>query len=277
MAVISRLSSGGKKSIVLPDNISAVLVIADDTALNIEWDTPNSEVEIECFNIYYARVDSNPIDLSDFIFHGTATPDATTYRVDGLENNVAYYIVVESMSIDGYENASMKNRKIGTPSDLFFVTVGLKGNSAYSENGDDWTITSGLNTSYEYNDVAYGNGTWVAVGQSGQLAYSLNGVEWVQVKAPNGHHYEAVAFGNGRFVAVSSNTQVIIQSYDGVTWEQIGLNYTSQTNYYDIEYVNGKFILLSAYSSTNQLRYISDDSTDLVNATNGVNGNSTTN
>jgi len=104
------------------------------------------------------------------------------------------------------------------------------------------------------NDVAYGNGKFVAVGIGGQIVYSTNGVAW-NAATNNGFrisdtNIQGVSYGGGKFVAFGSRQVVsggvttwndIVYSSDGIRWTR-----ADTTNFYEavssITYGNGKFV-----------------------------------
>ncbi len=63
------------------------------------------------------------------------------------------------------------------------------------------------------NDVAFGNGRFVAVGD-GANAYSLNGTNWNL--ALTSLHLDSIAFADGVFVTVGAGT--VLTSTDGINW-----------------------------------------------------------
>jgi len=100
-----------------------------------------------------------------------------------------------------------------TRGDLRFVEVG-DGIPINSVDGYNWALSG--STGYSLNDVAFGNGQFVAVGYlQGWILTSPDGVTWTS-------HYagilglEAIAFGNGQFVGVGFG--VFWTSTDGTNW-----------------------------------------------------------
>jgi hypothetical protein len=89
-----------------------------------------------------------------------------------------------------------------------------------SSDGRVWTER--FTAPNDINDVAHGNGTFVAVGQFGSILTSSDGVVWAQNDSLRnlGYTYRHVigaAYGNGLFVAILGD-ETIFTSTDGETW-----------------------------------------------------------
>ncbi len=114
-----------------------------------------------------------------------------------------------------------------------WVLVGAENNYSWSTNGRDWTLATVKPPGIKpLNDVAYGNGIFVAAGgdfMNGILVSSANGREWEdRTPAGSGQFYK-VAYGNGVFVVAGapksgSNSPQVLVSTDGVTWTQASGN-----------------------------------------------------
>ena len=91
---------------------------------------------------------------------------------------------------------------------------------------DSWTKVQLASSSYQ--DIAYGNGVFVAVGRD-SIAASEDGFTWREFPAPENDHPRGVTFGNGRFVMVSeavgspSVNQRVFTSTDGENWSAIDI------------------------------------------------------
>jgi RHS repeat-associated protein len=94
-----------------------------------------------------------------------------------------------------------------------FVAVGST--LMVSEDGISWEPLSGGNLFLE--DIAWGNGVYVATGINNRLLWSANGRSWESVTTPE--TFEYVAFGKGYFLALSATK--IYQSTDGRSWTQV--------------------------------------------------------
>ncbi len=72
-------------------------------------------------------------------------------------------------------------------------------------------------TNLALNDMAYGNGQFVAVGVNATVATSSNGVTWRSQSIPGIPTLNSIAFGIGRFVAVGAQG-VVAYSTNGSNW-----------------------------------------------------------
>lgn len=134
--------------------------------------------------------------------------------------------------------------------------------SAYSSDSVSWT--SGLIANGAWNDIAYGNSTFVAIAKDGKAATSPDGIIWTLRTIPAGE-YTSIAFGNNTFVAVSSGgTQVARSTNNGVSWtsEQLpeGADWSS------VAFGKGIFVAVAqsdssvtqtAYSTNNGVTWVS--------------------
>jgi len=105
-----------------------------------------------------------------------------------------------------------------------FVTVeGNFSNSvAWSANGTTWTVTTlpsnDDSTESNWQDIAYGNGRFVAISDSSAMAaYSFNGATWYKSNLPSTAEWSSIGYGQGVFY-VTSLGDAAASSPDGVTW-----------------------------------------------------------
>jgi hypothetical protein len=136
----------------------------------------------------------------------------------------------------------VNGRFIGTTEDGVLTSV------------DGWNWTGCPLKNYALNDVAYGNGTYVAVGTVGSIAISTDGENWslhrLPVEAPFGPLL-GVAYGNGRFVTIGG-WGYLFTSEDGRKWTQhpwpegleVAEHYRVALSFYD-----GQFFYSSGYST----------------------------
>ena len=98
-----------------------------------------------------------------------------------------------------------------------------------------------------YVSVAYGAGYFVAISNNTATAYSLNGNTWtVGGNLPSAQNWNSVTFGNGRFVAVSGTGTATAYSIDfGVTWTSFGAGLPSVQNWKSVTYGQGTFLAVS--------------------------------
>lgn len=99
-----------------------------------------------------------------------------------------------------------------------------------------------------WNDVAYGNGIYVAVG-NGAIAYSTdNCATWHSATPPRTANWESIVFGDGKFV-VASESGKGTYSINGTTW----LDTTEDLNGI-IKYGDNHFVV----ASSTTIKYSSD-------------------
>ena len=113
---------------------------------------------------------------------------------------------------------------------------------------DEWEAMNGLNTSYSYHGVTYGDGKYVCVGDDGLSYYSTDGITWTTMTGLVVRQYQAVTYGNGRFVCVGYYGDSAY-STDGQTWQAMsGLR--NDSHYHGVTYGNGRFVCVgnSGYS-----------------------------
>ncbi len=83
----------------------------------------------------------------------------------------------------------------------YWYGLGYFGLMIRSRNGVDWEHVP-ISTLYAINDIAWGNGLFVAVGNRGLILVSEDGLDWHQRRSPEGADFLAVAFGADTFVAL---------------------------------------------------------------------------
>ncbi|KKL77222.1 hypothetical protein LCGC14_2037050, partial [marine sediment metagenome] len=112
--------------------------------------------------------------------------------------------------------------------------------------GTSWTSRTSAADLF-WNDVAYGNGLFVAVSNSGvsnRIMTSPDGVNWTSRTSPADEAWRSVIYGNGIFVAVAnSGTFPIMTSPDGITWtKRTG---TANNNWFKVTYGKGLFVAVA--------------------------------
>lgn len=146
MSIICRLpyGSGGKKSLILPDNAS-VDIYSYDNKLVVKWTKPsNSEVGIAKYNLYWVQSNTKPTSLKQFTNKVEVSVSATEQTITNLTNGKIYWVALESVSTEGYENASLRNANsmnVGTPYFLAIIVFNSPSGGAtplYSNDGKAW-------------------------------------------------------------------------------------------------------------------------------------------
>ena len=99
-----------------------------------------------------------------------------------------------------------------------FVAVG--GGIYTSASGQSWSQAL-PGTIYDFLDVIYAGGRFVAVGKIGTVFTSTDGLSWTAHSGPNNSDLHGVAYGDGRYVAVGGGGTTAYSS-DGSDWQQGG-------------------------------------------------------
>lgn len=136
------------------------------------------------------------------IAHGNGRFVATTMGKIAYSDNLTEWTTVQ-VGYDMWRAVTFSGEK--------FVMVGSGGNSAYSTNGEGWTVSAVLDR-LDLKSVAYGNGNFIAVGalvqgdssQIGAISVrSADAVTWETMTMPTSERWYAIAYGVGGFAAVS--------------------------------------------------------------------------
>lgn len=177
------------------------------------------------------------------VSHGS-NGDTVLYSEDGV-NWTSTPMTVELESGSHWEAVRFVNDR--------FIALASYQISAYSKDGVNWTkITLPSSTNYQdaayYNDIAYGNGKYVAVGRRA-ISYSEDGINWTKASAPTTEEgWFSVTYGGGRFVAISYNhlttTQSGLYAYseDGINWKTNSV--PNNCVWKCVHYEKGRFIMV---------------------------------
>jgi hypothetical protein len=159
--------------------------------------------------------------------------------------NASSFVRVNGDMIEFYQGGVMKTRlQLATLSGLLGLLVSsgfIACDSFYGKGETSKTEVGNSGTSNELQDIAYGNGLFVAVGYNGTVLTSPDGITWTSRTSGITGGLTGVAFGNGMFVAVGFGGS-LTTSPDGITWT---LRISSDSgNAYYTDYANGLFIRL---------------------------------
>jgi hypothetical protein len=88
-----------------------------------------------------------------------------------------------------------------------------------SSSANKWMKNTGISAN-DLNDVAYGNGTYVAVGNDGTIETSSDGLRWVSVSAYTIGNLYSVVF-NGKIFLVTGEQGNLLSSNDGKMWKKV--------------------------------------------------------
>ncbi|RYT82560.1 hypothetical protein EAJ06_02840 [Bacteroides intestinalis] len=115
-----------------------------------------------------------------------------------------------------------------------------------STDGMNWTDPVYTGGTYAtINDVAYGNGKFVAIGKVTNANFAITSTDGRSWSAPNviagSNTVNAIGFGNGKFVVGTMNGEITV-STDGINWSPIKV-IQSGMQIMDITHGKGKFIM----------------------------------
>lgn len=142
--IISRLPSGGggKKSLILPDN-APIDLYSYDGKIVVKWQKPTaSEVQIASYNLYWVQSSTKPTSLKGFTNKVSVASTVTEKEVTGLIDGKTYWFALESVSSEGYENASMRtanNMNAGVPYFVAPYEANTTYSFLYSNDGKEWS------------------------------------------------------------------------------------------------------------------------------------------
>jgi hypothetical protein len=146
-----------------------------------------------------------------------------------------------------------------------FVAVTSRGTYQVSTSTDgiNWNNHNAL--AAEFQDIAYGNGTFVAVAyddfptNNGFVIYSTDGVNWNTATAGvEENQWFGITYGDGKFVAVSSDgTNRVMYSTDGINWTAASA--ASEKRWVSVAYGNGLWVAGSRESSGSSKIMVSKD------------------
>jgi hypothetical protein len=122
----------------------------------------------------------------------------------------------------------------------------------------NWRWANSLPASVAWNDVAHGNGVYVAVGAGGTIASSPDGIAWTIRRMTNSHSVlNGIEFADGRFVAVGMGTvtrlgaALVLTSTDGTNWTAVtSFSDTVNAQLTDVTYGNGTWVVCGFGSSS---------------------------
>jgi hypothetical protein len=134
--------------------------------------------------------------------------------------------------------------------DDYFIALshGSNGGAKSSDAGSTWSRV--ILPSYgNWDDIAYGNGLFVAVSLSLTYATSANALTWTQRTLPvTANTMSNMTFINGQFIIVLKNRNYLLVSSDGINWTQKTL--PTYSNWSGIAYNNNKYVLVSLSSES---------------------------
>lgn len=95
---------------------------------------------------------------------------------------------------------------------------------AMSDDGETWTTSAMTGYGHIYNDVAFGNGCYVAGGNSGKIAISYNGKAWEDISSDSwSHDIKTVNFNKGKFIIAGKSNTIAYSSTPELGWLPISI------------------------------------------------------
>lgn len=137
-----------------------------------------------------------------------------------------------------------------------------------SLDGISWEPRTTTLDAQGWQEVAYGNGRFVAVINGGNAATSLDGVTWTTTSIGPNVTFPSVSFVNGIFMALgnavvngSSTRPMVATSVDGTTWTARNILDAGTSYWQAPAYGNGRYVTV-AHSTFGASRNRSASSTD---------------
>ena len=206
-----------------------------------------------------ARKDELPVYGLKRISKGnyTVNVNAEVVKYNETVRNNAINLLVQFMGYESYDfkmisEPSFRKRTYAPYWSYSFTMPGsipVVKDDRFADTIADTAWTAVTNTSFDkndtINDIAYGDGRFVAVGQDrgGKMAYSSDGVTWTVVSNSTfGRSWiSGIAYGLNRFVAVG-HEGTIAYSSDGINWTAVKKTPFRRNDIYGVVYGNGMFV-----------------------------------
>jgi len=209
-------------------------------------------------NTYHSDGSILPPGQESFTVHYLAAAQGSKISTVSSANNNAYpqngvsgsnwYVYKGSDSIDPLSVTYSTDR----PERGEAVTVLVEPRKT-EESAPRWAVSS-LPASSSWDDVAYGEGRFLAVGD-GSIAYSVdNGKMWSSVTQQAIDDARSIAYGNGVFVAAGFG-EAAFSTDRGATWTAAEV---PKGNWSAICYGGGKFVAIDAASGSSRAIYSAD-------------------
>ena len=177
-------------------------------------------------------------------------PIPYTYKVkqtnaSGQVTLVNHYVPQKVSELENDAHYLTENQvPVALPQKTGVIQSGVLPTAGWSPFDGDWQETT-MPWEQPWNDVAYGNGKFVAIAeQTSRGAYSEDGITWKQMNMPVSAYWSSIAYGNGKFVAVSyNNSTVSAYSLDGVNWTRTTM--PASANWCSVIYGADKFVAVA--------------------------------
>jgi len=160
------------------------------------------------------------------------------YSSDGITWTSAGSFNVEYVTFGNGLFVAVGYAIVGVTPTSFIVT---------STDGVSWTSRTPSEAMW-FQAISYSNGLFVAVARFGtnRIMTSPDGITWTSRTTSVNPTFSGVAYGNGIWVAVSDSSPggTIFTSYDGFSWDELGVSFGALT----ILFADGKFTIGNHYS-----------------------------
>jgi photosystem II stability/assembly factor-like uncharacterized protein len=158
-----------------------------------------------------------------------------------ISATILFGILHPSAALDWREYSSGQTKALYgvTYGDGRYLAVGSSGSLVQSPDGASWSALPSF-TDINLRGVAYGANVYVAISGfgNGDIWRSIDGTTWTKITSPVSTVFNRLHFINGRFLVVGQS-QVIIASQDGASWQVWSENSGNDVLLYDIAYGNG--------------------------------------
>ena len=119
---------------------------------------------------------------------------------------------------------------------------------------------------YDWDAVAYGNGTFVAISDgASNAAYSADGINWTLSTLPSSDDWNAITYGDNKFVAISADSSSAAYSANGINWTACTLPIPNV--WQAVTYGNNTFVAIADIDP----RELGVNHTNVAYSSNGIN------
>ena len=160
------------------------------------------------------------------------------YSYDGISWIIGSYLGSEYVTFGNGQFVAVGYALVGITPTSYIHT---------SPDGINWTSRTPSEAMW-FQAISYGNGLYVAVARFGtnRIMTSPDGITWTSRTTSVNPTFSGVAYGNGIWVAVSDSSPsgTIFTSYDGLSWDELGVSFGALT----VFFAAGKFTIGNHYS-----------------------------
>lgn len=182
-----------------------------------------------------------PTDSNEHVLY--VAPSATESLVSNITvtNRSAS---AQTFDVNIYETGVVDDSDVNDVTTTTFIAVSSNTSAAvYSSDSITWTQNTMPSSNWQ--QVGYGDGTYVAIGST-KAATSTDAITWTQHdSAFSTGAFSKLAYGGGVFVSVSEYGDRAIRSTDGVTWTDESLPSGFMNYWVSIAYGSGTFVAIT--------------------------------